>query len=230
MTLQLLQKNPPVLHEDSSGELVSWKICDTTLEFLDRNIDKNFKTLETGAGVSTLLFAIKNTSHICIVPDEKIVDRIREYCQKNHISSDKIDFHVDISEQVLPSLAVDDLDAVLIDGRHAFPSPFIDWYYTAEKLKIGGMMIIDDTQIWTGEILKKFLLSEPEWELKADLSSKTAVFTKVKEGTHSKNWEQQKFVAEQSRYSIFNSKVNRGFERFLQGNLDTLFNKPIEND
>lgn len=157
----------------------------------------------------------------------KLVNRIKEYCQKNQIYSDNIDFHVDISEKVLPSLPVNDLDLVLIDGRHGFPSPFIDWYYTCNKLKIGGMMMIDDTQIWTGAVLKDFLLSEPEWELKADLSSKTAVFVKLKEGSHSKTWSEQRFIADKSSYSILTSKINRGLETLRQGDLGIFFNKMI---
>jgi predicted O-methyltransferase YrrM len=225
MTLELLLQNPPLLHKDTSGKLTSWQISNTTLNFLNKHINQNSKTLETGAGLSTLLFAVKGASHTCVVPDIELVNRIRQYCQKNEISSHKIDFQADISERVLPSLAVNDLDLVLIDGRHAFPSPFIDWYYTCNKLKIGGLMIVDDTQIWTGAVLKKFLLSEPEWELKADLSSKTAVFVKLKEGTHSKNWSEQRFIADKSRYSILTSKVSRGFEILRQGDLGKFFNK-----
>ncbi|AFZ22698.1 hypothetical protein Cylst_0338 [Cylindrospermum stagnale PCC 7417] len=225
MNLQVLLQNAPLLHEVTPGTLTSWQISDTTLNFLDKHINKNSKTLETGAGVSTLLFAIKGACHTCIVPDIKLVNRIREYCQNNQILPHKIDFHVDISERVLPSLTVDDLDLVLIDGRHAFPSPFIDWYYTCNKLKIGGMMIIDDTQIWTGSVLKNFLLSEPEWELKADLSSKTAVFVKLEESSHAKNWSEQRFIADKSRYSIATSKVNRGFEILSQGDLGKFFYK-----
>ena len=37
-------------------------------------VDK-MKTIETGAGVSTILFAMKNTAHTCIVPDDKLVER-----------------------------------------------------------------------------------------------------------------------------------------------------------
>jgi hypothetical protein len=39
------------------------------------------------------------------------------------------------------------LDLVLIDGDHAFPASFIDWYYTAEQVKLGGYVIVDDTNL-----------------------------------------------------------------------------------
>lgn len=159
------------------------------------------------------------------MPDLKLINRIQSYCQNNHISYSKVTFKAGISERILPSLELDNLDLVLIDGRHAFPTPFIDWYYTCEKLKVGGMMIVDDTQIWTGTILKEFLLSEPEWELTADLSSKTAVFLKIKECTHSKEWLEQPLVINKSRYSIITSKINRAFEALRQGNFGKIFKK-----
>jgi hypothetical protein len=48
------------------------------------------------------------------------------------------------------------LDIVLIDGAHAFPFPFLDWYFTASALKAGGLLVIDDVQIATGTILADF--------------------------------------------------------------------------
>jgi predicted O-methyltransferase YrrM len=227
MNLQLLLQNPPLLHEDKSGKLISWQISDAVLDFLDKHITSNSKSLETGAGLSTVLFADKGASHTCVVPDLNLINRIRQYCHSHQISCEKIDFKSDISERILPCLKLDNLDIVLIDGRHAFPSPFIDWYYTCEKLKIGGMMIVDDTQIWTGAVLKQFLLLEPEWKLQADLSSKTAVFVKIKEYTHSKTWSDQLYISNKSRYPIMASKVNRGFDLLRQGDLKKFFNKLV---
>jgi predicted O-methyltransferase YrrM len=225
MTLQLLLQNSPRLHEDPSGKLTSWQISDAVLNFLNKHVDSNSVTLETGAGLSTVLFAMKSASHTCIVPDLKLIRRIQSYCNDNQISCNNIAFKAGISEQILPSLELGNLDLVLIDGRHAFPTPFIDWYYTCEKLKVGGMMIVDDTQIWTGAILKKFLLSEPEWKLTADLSYKTAIFAKIKEYSHSKEWLDQSLVINKSRYSIMASKINRGLEALRQGNFGKIFGK-----
>ena len=60
---------------------------------------------------------------------------------------------------MLPQLRDKDYDFALIDGRHAFPTPFIDWYYIADALKIGGLVLIDDLHIWTCDLLKQYLLS-----------------------------------------------------------------------
>ena len=114
--------------------------------------------METGAGISTILFAIKEANHTCIVPDPDLVSRIKSYCARMIVSVGRIDFRIDKSETTLPVLPIDQPDLVLIDGSHAFPTPFIDWYYTADKLRVGGMLMIDDTQLWTGHALKRFLI------------------------------------------------------------------------
>jgi predicted O-methyltransferase YrrM len=61
---------------------------------------------------------------------------------------------------VLPSFEGPELDFVLVDGDHAFPTPFIDWYYAAERLRVGGRMMIDDIPLRTGAVLDDFLSTE----------------------------------------------------------------------
>jgi len=196
--LRHLLEDPPYLHRDRLGNPISWGLPNNVLQFIDRHVHANCRTLETGAGISTLLVALKGSLHTCIVPDEGVVDRIMEYCSQRGIPTNRIDFRIDRSENVLPHLKLTDLDLVLIDGLHAFPAPFIDWYYRAGAVKIGGLIVIDDTQIWTGHILKEFLRLEPEWELKQEFA-KTAVFRKLKEGGHLKNWGGQPYTLQNSR-------------------------------
>jgi hypothetical protein len=49
------------------------------------------------------------------------------------------------------NVELDPLDLVLVDGSHSFPQVFfIDWFYTAGALKIGGHLLVDDVHVWTG--------------------------------------------------------------------------------
>lgn len=212
INLQDLIENPPLIHEESSGQLTSWQLSDEVLNFIDENISKDSITLETGTGISTILFAIKSSHHTCINPNKKQVERIINYCKKHNINTDKIDFKLDVSEKVLPSLNIDHLDLILIDGSHAFPIPFIDWYYTYEKLKLGGKMIIDDTQLWTGWVLKKFLIFEPEWKFKKNSPPRSAIFTKVQKYENAKWYGQQPYIVKNSHLIILAAK----FKRFLR--------------
>ena len=224
MTLEELLKDSPRLHRIGS-EPISYRLADRALLFIDQTVNENSQTLETGAGISTILFAIKKANHTCIVPDPDLVSRISSYCARMMVSVGRIDFRIDKSERTLPVLPIDQLDLVLIDGSHAFPTPFIDWYYTADRLRVGGMMMIDDTQLWTGHALKRFLIQEPEWELVEDVSARTAIFVKQKEYNHEKWWGQQAYVVQNSKWLIRASEVRQALEMLGQREFGKLIEK-----
>jgi Methyltransferase domain len=224
MTLQELLKDSPKLHRIGS-EPVFYRLPDRALHFIDQNVNENSRTLETGAGISTVLFAIKEANHTSVVPDPDLVSRISTYCARMMVSVERINFLIDKSERTLPTLPIEQLDLVLIDGRHAFPTPFIDWYYTADKLRVGGMVMIDDTQLWTGHALKRFLIQEPEWELVEDVSLRTAIFMKQKEYNHEKWWGQQAYVVQESKRLIGISEVRQAVEMLGRGEFAKLIEK-----
>jgi hypothetical protein len=205
MELDDLLRVQPKLHQDTSGQPHSWQLSDDVLRFIDTHVREGSETLETGAGVSTVLFALKGASHTCIVPAADEVARIKEFCREHFIPLHKLRFEVDRSEECLPKLRIAHLDLVLIDGAHGFPIPFLDWYYTADRLKIGGTLIIDDTQVWTCQTLKNFLTAEPEWRLEADFPPRSAVFTKLQDGGRGKNEWLQPFVVQETLDFMFRS-------------------------
>src|SRR5437879_8547726 len=72
MTLPELLNDSPKLHRIGKVGVhvpISYDLSDQALHLIDQNVGQNSHTLETGAGISTILFAIKHTHHICIVPD-----------------------------------------------------------------------------------------------------------------------------------------------------------------
>jgi predicted O-methyltransferase YrrM len=202
MDLARLLQNPPRVQRNGQGQFVEMGLIPEVLDFISGHIDRSAHTLETGCGVSTIVFALAGSRHICITPAEHEIQGVREYCLAENVLVDRISFYAGSSEKVLPALECEPLDLVLIDGRHGFPAPFIDFYYTASKLKIDGLLVIDDTWLWTGEVLKKVLLSESEWRLEADFAPRTAVFRKLAEGTEAKEWTQQQFVVNNSTFKL----------------------------
>jgi hypothetical protein len=198
MNLTDVLQNPPRAQRKPDGEYVSMGLADDVSHFISDHVDDSSFTLETGCGLSTVLFALSGARHICITPATDEIDRIKEYCGRNGIALDKVTFHASSSEKVLPGIECDSLDLVLIDGRHGFPAPFIDFYYTAGKLKIDGLLVIDDTWLWTGDILKQILLLEPEWKLEVDFSPRASAFRKLAEGSQTKEWTEQNFVVSNS--------------------------------
>jgi len=221
MKLDDLLRIQPKFHQDDSGQPHSWQLSDDVLRFIDAHVREGSETLETGAGVSTVLFALKGASHTCIVPSEEEVTRIKAFCREYHIALGKLTFEVDRSERCLPKLDFTRLDLVLIDGAHGFPIPFLDWYYTADRLKVGGSLIIDDTQVWTCHILKMFLMGEPEWKLEADYPPRSAVFTKLQDGGCGKNEWEQPFVVRQTLDFMFRTYPGhvRSIQQFVRPDL-----------
>lgn len=202
MTLTQVIQDPPTPHRNGAGTYYSMGLPERVLRFIDQNIDESANTLETGCGLSTVMFALSGSRHICINPASHEIERIKEYCLTRCIPTHQVTFCEDVSERVLPRLECEMLDLVLIDGRHGFPAPFIDFYYVAEKLKVEGLLVVDDTWLWTGDVLKQYLLSEPEWKLEAEFSPRTSVFRKLAHGSETKEWTEQAFVVKNSRFKL----------------------------
>ena len=100
MDLQEILESPPLVH-DYGGRLVSWPLPAEVQHFISRRVDPNSRTLETGAGASTVLFAALGATHTCISPDRDEVGRIREYCRQRGVSLAKVEFHIDRSDREL---------------------------------------------------------------------------------------------------------------------------------
>ncbi len=198
MDLKRLLELQPRLHHDGSGEAANWGLSDEELRFIDEHVPDGARTLETGEGLSTVLLAAKGCSHTAITPNRPVLDRIEEFCREHGVSLDKVDFVVGMSQQVLPALELSELDFVLIDGCHGFPAPFIDWFYAVQALKPGGLVLVDDTQIWTGKVLEDFLAEEEGWERVASWEGRAAAFRKVGDPNLFVEWNEQRYVIERT--------------------------------
>lgn len=195
---KLIRDNPSFhLHR---GALTSWSIQSDTLRLLGSLLRPGLSTLETGCGQTTVVFAISGTRHTCITPDPGEAARVREYCATLGLR-DTITFVLERSGTALPraALAGSKLDHVLIDGAHAFPAPIIDWHFTASRLKIGGMLAVDDYRMPSVKVLFDFLCAEEEWELLTVMQN-TAFFKKLREVRHLVDWSGQRMNASYPGY------------------------------
>jgi hypothetical protein len=89
-----------------------------------------------------------------------------------------------------------EFDLILIDGCHGFPSIFVDLYYAAKLLKIGGRLIIDDMHIYTCQLAARFLQSDPGW--KVELKTSRVAFSVKVSDTIDSEWTSQQFVVSRS--------------------------------
>ncbi|MBK9944970.1 MAG: class I SAM-dependent methyltransferase [Kouleothrix sp.] len=226
MNVQELLTNPPKIHGSEEARTSIYRIEDAMFAFLDTYLREGMNTLEIGAGTSTIIFAIKKTRHTCIVPDLKQLWRIKEYCELHNISLDNVNFIIEKSQYALPKITQRDHDCILIDGNHGFPVPFVDWYYCAGLLKLGGVVIVDDLYIWTCGILADFLREQPEWRTIKE-TSRTMVSMKIMEGSQDKEWTHQKYVLRRSRATAILPKISYITNLLRRGQITLFFQNII---
>ena len=189
---------PQTAAQLASGELTCYGIEAEVLSFIGERIGKGSRTLETGAGCSTLVFAICGSDHVAITPSQSEIKLITEYAAQKQICLSNVQFINQSSDHCLPRFENGRFDLVLLDGKHAFPWPIIDWFFTAERLRNGGILIIDDVHLRSVGILAEFLKSDPGWELIRDFSAKTFAFRKTRESIHDVAWHMQPFTFAQA--------------------------------
>jgi predicted O-methyltransferase YrrM len=195
MNLNDVLNDPPKPHEDAQGRSMVMGLTEGALNFIYENVNSRSTTLETGCGLSTAVFALTGSRHTVIAPAPSEFEITKSYCRDRGIATSQIDFITEPSQKVLPGLESAPLDLVLIDGGHGFPTPYIDWFYTAGKLKKGGYLLLDDVWLWSCQILRDFLLEQPQWEFVAEYEGRTAVFRKIEDGSEWLEWTQQPRVA-----------------------------------
>jgi Methyltransferase domain len=205
--LNTILSDPPKLHEDK-GQLIShWRIDNKTCFELNDRLKAGLKTLETGAGLSTIIFAANGCQHTCVTPVKAQVDRIQDYCRSANIDTSKVKFVIAKSSDIIHQLPRSEFDLILIDGCHNFPSIFVDFYYAAKLLKLGGTLIIDDMNIYTCQLAARFVQSDPGWNV--ELKTTRVAFAIKIADTIDKEWSHQQFVVRRSSVSV--SKLARAW-------------------
>lgn len=182
-----------------------WSLEPGVLEFIEGFVTRDSVTAETGAGSSTVLIASKGGRHHAVTPSQREVDDIRSLCRERQIDDTRVQFHVGYSQDVLPHLALPPLDLVIVDGGHGIPVPFIDWCYLAPRLKPGGMLVVDDTHLWTGRVLCDFLRAEWQWEMESSFT-KAMIFRKKGDPVIT-DWAGQPFLVANSRLPATWSRI-----------------------
>jgi methyltransferase family protein len=211
--LKTILSKPPKLHE-SGGQLISdWRIDDTTCLELNSRLKPGISTLETGAGLSTIIFAVSGCRHTCIVPDKALTDRIQDYCRSANIDTGNVKFIISKSADIIHQLPRSEHDLILIDGCHGFPSIFVDFYYAAKLLKNGGTLIVDDMHIYTCHLAARFMQSDPGWNVEL-MTKRVAVGIKVLD-TVDVEWSNQPYVVLRSRGNTGTSPLARALRKLL---------------
>lgn len=194
-----LLADPPVVHPmDSSATptMGVWSTDEAAYRFIAERCPPRARTLETGSGLSTTLFAALGTDHICCTPGPEEAERIIDYCNAHELGVDGLHFELGSSHESLPRLQAIGvrIDLALIDGGHGFPLPVLDWFYAASMLDAGGMVLIDDIALPAVATLLDFVGRDPRWR-RIGGSSKWVAYERTSGGPLAEDWTAQPFYA-----------------------------------
>ena len=195
--------NPPQVHGFAEANFAPggvWRTDEDCYKFLAERCGPSSRTLETGLGVSTVLFAGWGCRHTCVVPFQKEADLLLAYCAREDVDVGLLALQVGWSDVTLPGLDDESLlDLVMVDGGHAFPLPTIDWYYAGQRLRRGGTLVVDDVQLpAVSRGLLPFLDADPRWKL-LRATPKWRAYERDASGPLRESWDDQAFFATPDR-------------------------------
>jgi hypothetical protein len=126
----------------------SWAVPPEVIRYFAEVVEPSHRTVETGSGHSTVALAALALHHTCITTDAESVELIKTYMGRIGLSLERITFIVEPSDAALPKLPLEELfDFAYVDGSHGYPMPALDWHYLDLRLKVGGTMGFDNTEI-----------------------------------------------------------------------------------
>jgi hypothetical protein len=182
---QRLRADMPLVHEDGrTCAGLSW----SALEWLESHVLSGMRTLETGAGLSTIVFAASGADHVVVTPEAAEEQALRAACEKLAVSVERVNFVIGRSEDVLPQLDTAPLDLALVDGAHGFPYAIVDWWELSRRLRVGGSMLLDDAYLPPVLAILDGLRGVPSWRIEGPISDRTVLVRKVAEGLPSGVW------------------------------------------
>lgn len=198
---KLFRDKPPLHH---------WHGVHTTGGFEDESLrlvyetakksvmDGELNILEIGAGMTTLaMLCASPTRHVAICPEPQTLIEITRYATENGIGMDNLQFVKGRSEIELPRLVLDkppQFTFALIDGGHNFTQCWNDYVYCRYALKRGGIILIDDIQLYSCRQLALFIKASPDWEDIGGHGAKCKLFRKLSDEPFDGDFSSSPFV------------------------------------
>jgi hypothetical protein len=173
------------------------------------------RTLETGLGLSTALFVALGAEHTCAAWGQEECDRLVAWCESRGHPTDRLTLAVGDSTAILPGLPATELDVVLIDGGHGFPTPAIDFHYGGERLRVGGTLIVDDAALYAVRQLLDVLDADPRWE-RVHRTRKWVAYRRLARHDGPEDWWAQPWLRPSLRFQL---TQRQGFARQRAGRL-----------
>jgi hypothetical protein len=153
--------DPPPVHPGAPGDI--WNTERDAYILLADLIDENTRSIETGCGISTAVFAGRRAQHLCLTLVQSEADTFTSWCDRHGTRSETVSFVIGPSELTLPRLDLGHIDVAFIDGNHGHPLPVIDWYYTVTHFAVGGVVFVDDVQLPAPRLVADYMEAIGSW-------------------------------------------------------------------
>lgn len=152
-------------------------------------------SVETGTGVSTILFSRLSQNHKVFSTIGK-VNRIQMALDSPLTEKNTIEFIEGPTQKTLADYHFDrKIQVALIDGPHAYPFPDLEYFYLYPLLETNGILIVDDIHIPTIYNMFQFIKADEMFSL-IEIVYRTAFFKRTNAPTLSPfgdGWNQQKY-------------------------------------
>lgn len=194
----------PLLHTWDGGKTWNTGGFDANdLTTIHDVISKNFERpviVETGAGNSTIVFLLSDPKEvISICPDRKLFERIETYCNTMGFPLSSMRAINGYSQIELPKLVEknQECDFALIDGAHGWPMVMVDFCFVNAMLRQGGVLLIDDTQLYSVRELVNLLREQEGFRVLREMK-KSIFFVKETSDRWLPEWASQPYIVKRS--------------------------------
>lgn len=208
--------DPPLVHTapaDGSRTHV-WHTEPSCYHFMADLVAPSSRTLETGCGISTAMFAGLGAQHTAIFGSQGEADALNAWLARKGIPVDRLTLLLGYSSVVLPTLT-ETVDLFLIDGGHGFPMPILDWFYGAALLRRGGTLVVDDARLPAVDVLLGFLDADPRWQ-RIGQGDQWRAYRRESEGPLGEEWVDQRFWRTPREPSVLD-RARRKLRRMSSG-------------
>lgn len=125
---------------------------DTLVEVASTFPERIETSLETGCGVSTVMFSNLSQKHYVFAYDdrESPESSVNLAQSSPDFRSERVQFVFGPTQKTLPRHDFPEetrFDVILLDGPHGYPFPELEYAVLYDKLKPGGLLILDDIHI-----------------------------------------------------------------------------------
>lgn len=187
--IEALHRDRPGFH--GSGGEARWDVSPGMLRALASHVAPGAATVETGCGASTVVFAAAGAEHVVITPDPSEFARVLEYCERIAVPTATVQLREGSSDVVLPALQDERFDLVLIDGAHSFPLPVVDFHYLSRRLRVGGVLLLDDVFIPAVGVVHRHLSTSDDWTVIGPIDDQAVAYRLRSEPTPYDFWRVQ---------------------------------------